>query len=287
MEAKGENELPGTRTSGSIAEAESQKSSSAESGSAAQDGAMGPSGAAGARGIHTVEEGEHLSAIASKERFFDFATVWNAPGNAGLRQVRDDPHQLLPGDDVVIPAKHPKDFVRATGQSHPFTAHVEKLKLRLVLRDITGQPMAGRAGKLIVDGAEQQITTDGDGLFEAPVPRGCQKGRVDIDGYTFDLAIGALAPFSERRGQADRLMNLGYWRGSSDDPYDLDARTLAIELFQDDKDLAPTGEADTDLLDQLSQEHDNRSRQVLPPAQSDPPPAKTTPSTPALSSENS
>jgi hypothetical protein len=40
----------------------------------------------------------------------------------------------------------------------------------------------------------------------------------------------------------------------------------AVELYQDKLGVEPTGQADMDLLDSLSQDHDNRSRRVQPPA---------------------
>lgn len=47
--------------------------------------------------VHTVAEGEHISAIAAQYGFGSHIAVWNAPANTELRSLRTDPHQLVPG----------------------------------------------------------------------------------------------------------------------------------------------------------------------------------------------
>jgi hypothetical protein len=203
-------------------------------------------------------DGEHLSAVAYKHGFANFETLWNAPDNGALRASREDPHQLLNGDNVVIAPKRPKTFDRATSARHTFTVHVEKLKLRLEVLDATGKSIAGVSGTLVVDGTETDVTTDGDGVLAVDVPRNAKTSTLELDGGRYTLAIGALSPISEPAGQAGRLMNLGYWYGADDELDDLEALELAVELFQNDRGLTPTGERSSDFVDLLAQAHDNK-----------------------------
>ena len=85
---------------------------------------------------HTVEQGEHLAAIAAAYGFMSSATVWEHPGNAGLRELRKNPNILLPGDTVFIPDKEKKEVPVAAGKSSRFQVAREKLKLRLVLEEL-------------------------------------------------------------------------------------------------------------------------------------------------------
>jgi hypothetical protein len=242
----------------------------AETSASAANGSGTPGNASGGEkkpAVHEVADGEHLSAIAEPQ-FGNFETVWNAPENRSLREARDDPHQLLPGDEVVLPKKRPKRHVKAAGDAYTFTVHVEKLKLRLKVFDLWGRPIAGKSGELVVDGKTKvAVSTDGDGLLTADVAHDCRTATLTIEKHELCLDIGALAPFSERSGQAQRLSNLGHWMGDASDPYDPDSCVLAIELFQRSKKKKenPTGVADTPLFDKLSQDHDGRSRQVTPP----------------------
>ena len=209
-----------------------------------------------ARTIHKVEQGEHLSSIAAQYGFSSFIPIWNADENAHIRQVRDDPHQLLPGDEIVIPETRPAKFSRKTGASYSFKVYVEKLKVRLKLLDFMGQPRAGLTAKVNCGDEPKDITTDGDGVLESGMSRDCTAGTLAVDEATYDLAIGALDPVSEPSGQAARLRNLGYWYGSDDDVLDPDALKLAIQLFQGKNGLPVTGEADADFITKLDSVHD-------------------------------
>ena len=209
--------------------------------------------------VHVVMEGEHLSAIALKHGFRSFIPIWNASENAKLRAVREDPHQLLPGDEVVVPDKQPaKPFVRKPGASYKFVVYVEKLKLRLEVVGLDGAPSVGTTGTLTINGIAGDVTTDGDGVITAAVPSDCTSATLQLGEAQYEIAVGALAPISESAGMAGRFTNLGYWYGDDDDANDTEALALAVELFQADHGLDITGNVDADIIQQLDQAHDGR-----------------------------
>ncbi len=52
---------------------------------------------------HTVKQGEHISRITEQYRFFDYHTIWDHANNSALKQKRQNPNVLLPGDQLFIP----------------------------------------------------------------------------------------------------------------------------------------------------------------------------------------
>jgi nucleoid-associated protein YgaU len=52
---------------------------------------------------HTVVQGEYLSKIARSYGFSDYRTIWEHPKNAALKQARQNPNVLFPGDRLFIP----------------------------------------------------------------------------------------------------------------------------------------------------------------------------------------
>src|SRR5947209_1428596 len=84
---------------------------------------------------HTVEEGEHIMRIALAYGWTQWKTIWNAPENAELRQTRDSPDVLMPGDSLYVPDRDTKETPAATEQRHKYKLKVPPLKLRLNLQD--------------------------------------------------------------------------------------------------------------------------------------------------------
>jgi hypothetical protein len=192
--------------------------------------------------VHVVARGDHASSIAARNGYATLDPVWDAKGNDSLRSSRRDPHQLVPGDRVVVPTAKITPVKRATGATHTFRVTVERLKLRLKVLDLLGRPVASESIRLVLNGEEQELTTDADGVVVVPVPRDCHGGRIEFFGRTHQLEIGALSPIAGEMGISDRLANLGYWYGAADD--DPAAQQLAIELFQNEHDMMPSGVVD-------------------------------------------
>jgi len=211
--------------------------------------------------IYTVVQPDHLASIASDHQLASFAKTWNDPDNAELRKRRESPNALLPGDTVTIPERNPKVFERPTGKVHTFTVNVMPLKLRLVLLDEYAQPIANTSGTLTVDGADQDVQTDGDGLIEAIVDNDAQNASLVLDTRTFSFVIGHLDPSDETSGQLARLKSLGYFDGDVPEAAAFDQQRrdievemrLAWELFQDANGLPLTGEPSDDAVSKLKE----------------------------------
>lgn len=197
---------------------------------------------------HTVQQGEHLSAIAAQYGFGDYAVVWNHPDNASLKDVRGDPNVLLPGDTVAIPDKNTKQETGATAQRHRFTLAQTPLKLRLLLEEAYSNPVTGASCILTANGTKTDTTTNDEGKVEQRISSGLTEATltVDVDGSLYAdtalmMSVGALDPVDVLSGQAGRLTNLGYLPGTpeaADDP----AFQSALQEFQCDYRLLVDGD---------------------------------------------
>lgn len=209
--------------------------------------------------IHKVGDGEHLSAIAAKYGFSSFDQLWNDEVNKKLRSYRDDPHQLLPGDEVVIPPTRPRTFKRVTGQTHEFAVFRDKLKISLCVYDLFGEAIANEMGTLSIDGTESPVTTDADGNLKASIPRTASAGLLKLGEHEFSLRIGALPPPEKLVGIRARLNNMGFWAGEAEyesrDDTDLVTLTSAIEEFQAANDMTPDGIVSAELIAKLVEVH--------------------------------
>jgi len=209
---------------------------------------------------HVVAEGEGISKI-SEQYGFAPATVWNAPENQALREKREDPNILFPGDVLVIPDKQPKTLTRETGKRHRFRKVDVPPMFELQLLN-AGQPRAQIAYTLTVDGKKLQGTTDDEGMVRQFIPAKSQSGTLEFtdQGETHKLEIdfGGMDPLTEIKGVQKRLNNLGFPCGTPDGT--LNARTQqALQMFQAVCGLPSTGALDEATLDQLKQLHDTPS----------------------------
>ena len=201
---------------------------------------------------HTVKQGEHLTRIAGLYGFQDYRPVWNHPQNSNLVKLRKTPNILLPGDSLFIPDKQAKIEKVSTGKVHKFRLTAPKLKLRIVVKDIDGNPAANADCELEIEGKVHKIKSDRDGLIEQEIPAAAESGNLRILPLDFEipLKIGHLDPIDEESGWKARLINLGYHHGD-------DARRLkyAIEEFQCNHGLKITGEFDDATQSKLREVH--------------------------------
>jgi Putative peptidoglycan binding domain len=205
---------------------------------------------------YSVLQGDHIFSIAAKFGFRDYRIIWDDPKNAALKQKRQNPHVLFPGDSVYIPDKKEKTESIATTKVHRFKLNEEPLKLRLVLRDFDNEPIPNMECELDVEGQVTKLKTNGKGLIEKEIPATAQKGVLKVPelGLELPVKIGHLDPNDEESGWKARLINLGYHpRGLADD--DKEILGYSIEEFQCDHGLPVTGKLDAATKAKLKSEH--------------------------------
>jgi hypothetical protein len=202
---------------------------------------------------HVVELGEHLPGIAAKHGFRDWQTVWNAPENEELRKIRLVPAVLLPGDVITIPNRSPKTIPGPTNKLHQFEVSRRPIKLRLRLQDPLGNIMAGVPCQLLIEDEIFDLTADGDGIVEQEVRPDITFAQLLVDGFEFELDVGALDPATATTGIEARLVNLSHFAGfvGDDDPDEL---KFAVELFEAEQGLSVTGESQA-IAEPLVEEH--------------------------------
>jgi hypothetical protein len=200
---------------------------------------------------YAVKDGDHVSGVAQKFGFDDYAVVWNDPGNSDLQSQRTDPHVVQPGDQLAIPeVKAQPAANKPTGAKHPFQIQQSPLKLRLTLLDLSAKPVP--SAPVTVAGAS--LTTDGNGLVEATVDKSAKDATLDSAGSEVHLSLGSLNPSDDTSdaGYKARLYNLGFLWDSSVDDTD-DEMVIALQDFQAQYSLTVSGQLDDATKVQLQQ----------------------------------
>jgi hypothetical protein len=208
---------------------------------------------------YTVQEGDCLSSIAETFGFF-WETLWDHANNAELRQSRQDPNTLVPGDHVFIPDIRIKEEAGQTTLVHTFRLKGVPVYLNFRVLDEEGTPRAGVQYTLSVDGAEKKGVTPEDGLIAEVIPPKAAKATLtlhDEDGdEEYEFLLGNLEPVERPKGLQARLLNLGYMKGDITGQID-DATHRALELFQLAHQMEPTGQPDDATLAALAQLHES------------------------------
>ncbi len=197
---------------------------------------------------HTIKQGEHLSRIGQQYGFTDYQNIWDHPENKGLRQKRQNPNVLFPGDRLYIPDKEPKEIAGATTQRHRFRVKRPPLMLRLILEDLYEKPIANATCELRVENTVFPLTTDHNGQIEQRIPIGAERAALlikdpetPLNDLVIPVKIGHLDPVEEISGQVARLNNLGYNAGTLDQPINEAQFRSAVEEFQCDHGLTVDG----------------------------------------------
>lgn len=238
--------------------------------------ALGGTGPVG-QGDYIVREGDCMSSIAKDSGHF-WGTLWNAPENEELREVRKNPNTLLPGDKVFIPELRPKEEACETEARHRFIRRGEPAKLRLRLvrgpsqflpdnddgvppgKLAQDQPWANVPYKLVVDGRTFEGTSDGDGWIEVNIPGNATKGKLllhpgEPEEIEMPVELGQLAPISELKGVMQRLENLGL-RSGNPGTYRMTPEVReAVRKFQQQHGLPATGELSDETRQKLVEVH--------------------------------
>lgn len=199
---------------------------------------------------YKVEDGDTVLSIAEAKGYRSWETIWFASENDALRDQREDPGVLAPGDSLFLPAKEPRDFVCETNQKHTFKVKSLAAYLELVLEDDDGEPYGNASFKAVID---DDVTiegrTDADGYLKEKIAPAAKKAQLTVTPgddrpvHEWTLNLGHLHPASTDPGIKALLNNLGYAAGDNDGELD-DEFKAALMQFQLDHALEPTGELD-------------------------------------------
>jgi len=194
--------------------------------------------------MYTVKQGDHLFSIAEDHGFHDYHILWDHPKNAELKNTRQNPNILFPGDQVFVPDPEIREETRSTDNRHSFVVNTQTLQLRIILEDLYEKPIAGAPCDLMLNGEIHNLTTDSRGLLELDIPAKAKNGFLVVKSnqtpfrdVQIPIKIGHLDPIDTPSGQQARLDNLGYFAGDGDD----DAFKSAVEEFQCDNRLTVDG----------------------------------------------
>ena len=194
---------------------------------------------------HIVQQGDCLSSIARQYGFADRNSIYNDDLNRDFRDLRPDPNVLFPGDRLLIPEKHTKTEPAATDKVHTFRLGRSETRLKLVIRDIDGQLLAGKKYKLTVGSQVYEDVLPDTALIDQPIPADASQGELSVwveDDFpdTWSLNLGHLDPVEKLTGVQARLNNLGYDCGPIDGVFG--PRTqAAVRAFQKDYQLDVDG----------------------------------------------
>lgn len=207
---------------------------------------------------HEVRQGECILSIANQTGHH-WETIWNAPENAELKQLRERPNVLLPGDRVHVPDIRLEQGSCATGQRHRFRRCGEPVVLRIRFLSSNGEPRADESYQINVDGLWLSGNLDSEGQLQVPLPADAQSARVLIgQGDSQDeypLGLRCLDPISETTGIQQRLYNLGFncrVTGRQDRQTE-----DALKAFQSKHDIPESGSPDETTRNGLKADHSN------------------------------
>ncbi|MFQ5591628.1 MAG: peptidoglycan-binding protein [Phycisphaerae bacterium] len=208
---------------------------------------------------YEVQPGDVIAQIAGRHGFRKWETVWEDAANKPLRDKRQNPNVLHPGDVIQIPDKTTKQVPCSTTMHHVFEAPVMRQILRIKVEEQRGQPMARKPYVLTIDGTQYPGETNEEGILQESIPVNASEGELEIEGCVWPLRVGQLNPVDEQTtddhvsGAQGRLNNLGYGCSMSGE---LDDETrAAIKAFQADEGLETSGELDEQTRSALRQRH--------------------------------
>ena len=197
---------------------------------------------------HTVQQGDCLSSIAKQYGFADWRTIYSHHLNIRFRQKRKDPNVLFPGDQLFIPDKTVKSENCETTKVHTFRLTRKQTRLQLIVRDIDGEPLAGKKYKLSVAGATYEGVLPDSAMLDRPIAADAADGELTVwsdetspeYADTWKLKLGHIDPVENLSGAQARLNNLGYDCGPVDG-IDGPRTQAAVRAFQKNHNLEVDG----------------------------------------------
>lgn len=213
---------------------------------------------------HTIVAGDCCSSLAFAHGFASHDKIHDDDANAALKADRPNPNVLRVGDVVTLPDLAPKEHEVATDTSQRFTLTRPRARLRLLLCDEAGNPLADKPFVLTIAGMDPiEGQTGGDGTIDHPIPAVARRATLTlklqegdgIDGWQLPLDIGGLEHESSTSAAKTRLMNLGFDCGGDTDDVD-DATRAAVRGFRAKHGLGDGDVLDDATRDKLRSEHE-------------------------------
>jgi hypothetical protein len=218
---------------------------------------------------YNPKENEDWFLVAQAHGFRNWKTIYDHPENEQLRNRRD-PYALSPSDKIFIPDKQPMEHQCETAKRYTFTLPTPLRPFSLDLEDDDGEPYGGVKYELWIDGekfigrgesADQVTRTNDEGVIQAQIPL---VDRVEVRVWydkdtesdpqafeSYDIEPGHLDPIDTIEGVQHRLETLGYSIGFDQHGDFGEGTKAALISFQEDFELAPSGEIDDDTKDAL------------------------------------
>jgi len=220
--------------------------------------------------VHSVGKGESLFQIADGYRV-DWKTVWEAPENKELREIRKSPDFLALGDVLQIPLAEQEGEECATEEHHVFEMEIPKVYLRLqILDENLETPISDTDYELAIPGEREPRAgkTGSKGEIEeeiAPSTREASLTVLSTPILHWELSVGDLDPLLEKvpddpdhgcvRGIQQRLGNLGFRVGTVTGKMN-DLTRDAIRTFRKKHDLSDGDRCDEEFQRKLQVIHD-------------------------------
>lgn len=201
---------------------------------------------------HTVRQGECINSLAERYGFFP-DTLWDAAENKDLRDLREDPNILQPGDVVYIPDLTPREESGGTDDLHRF----RRRGVPALFRAVFYRPPSPEEDSSDEDSADGADNADGGGFGTAPSVLG---GEDQPDESVFeDVSEDEEAEQSEPIADAPYVLKLdgSFIEGRSDSqglveisiPLDASEATITFHKGADDEISFDLGLGKMDSID--------------------------------------
>lgn len=207
---------------------------------------------------YVIKQGDYVAKLAAMYGF-DAAAVWSDASNKELRDKREDPNILAPGDVLRFARAEPPGRPIRKASVNRYSVTIPKTKVSVIFVE-GDRGLANEAYLLEGLGKPLEGTTDAAGTvtFDAPVHVREVALTFKERGVTYPVRIGNMDPIEEPSGQRKRLQQLGYYdefdgnaAGSADDASRL---AEAIGAFQAAMGRPVTGIPDQATSDALRKE---------------------------------
>ena len=221
---------------------------------------------------HYVRQGDCLASLAKKYSLTP-DILWKDPQNESLRNKRENPDVLYPGDTLVAREKEKGEVSGETEKRHRFRCKGTITKLRLRLLEEIDEDIHDEEGDTTVDmsttppedkpraQADYLIDihhqtfsgkTNDDGIIEQTIPPNTHQISITVEGDApVDLLLGHLDPVTHLTGVQARVYALGFPCGKIDGR--MGPKTKAsIQAFQAKHELTIDGIPGPETQDKLS-----------------------------------